>query len=134
MIHWDKQTENGKCNRYEKEKEWSKENGKTRTAWQRRKGIIKKSIFQGAFSYVLNDRFIKIAKFFYKFVCMYMFCVCVCVCLCFMLYGCVTFFLYNHIKFRDGARKSIVYIVYYFTKCSYSALDSKLRGKHGVKC
>lgn len=57
-------------------------------------------------------------------------CMCRCVCVC----VCDVFFFYNHMKFRDGARKSIVYRILYFTKCSYSALDSKPRGKRGVKC
>lgn len=64
MIHWDKQTKSGKCNRYEGEKEWPEERRKdSLTEEEKEELYIKESIFQGAFSYVLNDRFIKIAKF-----------------------------------------------------------------------
>lgn len=67
-----------------------------------------------------NDRFIKIAKFFFPFIinsCMYAF-----------------FFLFplqsHEVQGRCASRSCIVY---YFTECSYSALDSKLREKRGIR-
>lgn len=103
------------------------ESGRIEDSFDRRGTNYKRIDFSRSFPLRPNDRFIKIAKF-YIYICIFfsykLVCMCVCMYVCVRVYLCEGgsfFFLYNHIKFRDGAqvdRVSYIILQNVATQCT----------------